>query len=189
MVAILLLIATSAAAQTVEEIQTGIAGAKFVSVYSDAERARAVQRALHLNSPPTLAAPVLLTPDAPYAPDGSYLSFWKPSFVVGTKSGGEAGINFWGKFQQGHMNIGLANIKPVVLDCRMLSAGPIAYKIYDGSTLVKQGEAALREGHLLLRVSAAQRTTSISVELWPTPSTQPVGIFGCELSVIEKDMP
>jgi hypothetical protein len=174
-------------AQTVVEVQTGIEAAKFVPAYSVEQRAAAMQIALHLSSPPILGAPVSLTPNAPYTPDGSHLSFWKPSFVIGTQSGGEAGINFWGKFQEGHMNVGFINTKPVLLDCRMLSAGLITYKVYEGGALGAQGEVPLRDGHFLLVIPAA--AAPASVELWPTPGTQPVGIFGCDLNVIKKGMP
>jgi hypothetical protein len=175
-------------AQAVVEIQTGIVNAKFVPIYSNAERANAFQRVARLPSLPVLGAPVSLTPNTPYAPDGSHLSFWQPSFVIGTPDGGEAGINFWGKFQEGHMNVAFTRGKPALLDCRMLSAGAITYKIYASGELNRHGEVPLRDGHLLLPVPAA-KDAKVSVELWPTPGTQPVGIFGCEISTIEKGMP
>jgi hypothetical protein len=182
-----LLAAMPAGAQTIVEIQTGIPNAKFVPVYSGEERVKALQSGMHLKSLPVLGEPVSLTPNAPYASDGSHLSFWKPSFVIGTPGGGEAGINFWGKFQEGHMNVSFTGGKSVLLDCRMLSAGSITYKIYEDGALGAQGEEPLRNGHFLLAV--VRKTTLASVELWPTPGTQPVGIFGCELSTIEKGMP
>ena len=186
--AIALLAAANARAQTVVEMQTGIPGAKFVPIYSMDARAAALQRAMHLAALPILGAPISLTPNAPYAPDGAHLSFWKPSYVIGTPDGGEAGINFWGKFQEGHMNVALADARPTLLDCRILSTGNITYKIYDGGTLDRQGEAPLRDGHFLLAVSSSTQE-QVSVELWPAVNRQPVGIFGCELSAIEKGLP
>lgn len=88
------------------------------------------------------------------------------------------------------MNVALAptSIKPIVLDCRMLSAGNIAYKVYAGNrgTLRAHGEAPLRDSHFLLTVSVSDIGRPISVELWPTPETQPIGIFGCEISTINQ---
>jgi hypothetical protein len=186
--ALVLSTASRICAQAPVEMQSSISGARFIAVYSVAQREKAVQDAMEFASPPVLGAPVSLTPDASYASDGSHLSFWKPSFVIGTKSGGEAGINFWGKYQEGHMNVAFApaTAKPVLLDCRMLSAGNITYKIYagNGSAPQMQGDVPLRDGHLLLIVSVLKAGEPLSVELWPTPATQPVGIFGCDLSAV-----
>ncbi|GEM_PF-2992595 len=168
------------------EMRHGMADARFVEIYSPAQRAEALQRALHLASPPELGVSVALTPNAPFARDGSHLSFWKPSFVIGTEAGGEAGINFWGLRQEGHMNVGVAPAGPVALDCRLLSAGRIAYKIYAGDALRTQADAALQDGHFLLMLSPSRPGEPISVELWPSPGTEPLGIFGCDVSAVEQ---
>ena len=187
--AILLSAGSSALARPLVEILLGIPAAAFVAVYSTGQREKAVQAAMGLATRPALGEPVSLTPNAPYAPDGSHLSFWKPSFVIGTVMGGEAGINFWGKYQDGHMNVALAATNSVLLDCRMLSAGNITYKIYagNGGTPREQGNRPLRDGHLLLMVTVAKSGEPLSVELWPTPATQPVGIFGCDISAINPE--
>ncbi len=186
-VAILLLV--PADAQTLVEMQHGLPNARFVPAYSVTQRERAAQAAMKLSSPPVLGASVSLTPDAPFAPDGSHLSFWKPSFVIGTAAGGEAGINFWGKFQAGHMNVAFAALNSVLLDCRILSARSITYKVYAGNSATprEQGVRPLHNGHLLLIVAAPKSADPFSVELWPTPATQPVGIFGCDIIVINPE--
>ena len=187
--AVAILLLAPADAQTLVEMQHGLPNARFVPAYSITQRERAAQRATELSSEPVLGAAVSLTPDAPFAPDGSHLSFWKPSFVIGTASGGEAGINFWGKFQDGHMNVALAASNSVLLDCRMLSAGSITYKVYAGNSATprEQGVRPLYDGHLLLMVAAPKLADPLSVELWPTPAAQPVGIFGCDISVINRE--
>jgi hypothetical protein len=184
--AALLPLAPRASGRALVEMQHGMTNARFVEIYSPAQRADALQRAFLLASPPMLGVSVALTPNAPFAPDGSHLSFWKPSFVVGTEAGGEAGINFWGLHQEGHMNVGLTLAGPVALDCRLLSVGKIAYKVYAGAALRAQAEAALHDGHFLLMLSPSQAGEAISVELWPSPATEPVGIFGCDVSALEQ---
>lgn len=182
---VLLLGASSSAAmsQTLVEIQTGIPAARFVHEYSMAERARTAKRILGLSSPLSLGPSISLTPDAAFAQNGSHLSFWNPSFVIATKSGGEAGINFWERYEQGHMNVGLpaqAN-QHVLLDCRIISDGDIAYKIYrDGATPNRAGRASLVNRHLLLDVAAG----ATSIEIWPARERQIVGILGCSLNTI-----
>jgi hypothetical protein len=187
--AILFSAGSSALAGPLVEIPLGIPGAAFVAVYSTGQREKAVQAAMGLATRPALGVPVSLTPNAPYATDGSHLSFWKPSFVIGTPAGGEAGINFWGKYQDGHMNVALAAANSVLLDCRMPSAGNITYKIYagNGGTPRRQGDRPLRDGHFLLMVTGLKRAEPQSVELWPKPRTQPVGIFGCDISAINPE--
>ena len=180
------LLPPAAHASDLVEMQHGMANARFVEVYPPAQRADALRRTLLLASPPVLGASVALTPNGPFAPDGSHLSFWKPSFVIGTEAGGEAGINFWGLHQEGHMNVGLTPAGPVALDCRLLSAGKIAYKIYAGDALRAQDEAALHDGHFLLMLSPSRPGEPISVELWPVPGTEPLGIFGCDVSAVEQ---
>ena len=159
-----------------------IATARPVSVYSVAERERAAQTA-----PPTLGPSVALTPNSPYGWDDAHLSFWKPSFVLGTSSGGEAGINFWGIHNEGHVNVGFrpAAATSYLLDCRLLSAGDITYKVYGGEreTLREHGQVTLIDNHLLLLVTASAPGELISVELWPTPVTETMGFLGCDLSV------
>jgi hypothetical protein len=189
MSAVALAIAFSArtlAAQITPQMRDGIPGAFFVSPYSVAERASAAQRILQSSAPPTLGDVVSLTPNSPYAQDGSHLSVWKPSFVLGTASGGEIGVSFWGIHTDGHVNVGFtqSSVKARLLDCRLLSTGPITFKIYQGITeaLQSSGQRTLERGHLLLLVPASDG--QVSVELWPTPTTVPMGFFGCELSTI-----
>ncbi|HEX5323779.1 MAG TPA: hypothetical protein VFW40_08335 [Capsulimonadaceae bacterium] len=109
--------------------------------------------------------------------------------MIGTPSGGEAGVNFWGIYNQGHVNVGFtpSSAKSVVLDCRLLSTGDITYKVYEGmaSEPVSQGAMALYDGHLLLIVPVARRGESISVELWPTTVESPMGFLGCEISTLK----
>ena len=174
-----------AAAQVSASMTKQIPGAKFVPAYTTVQRAHALQQAMKLPAPPILDAMTSLTPNVSYAPDGSHLSFWKPSYVIGTASGGEAGVNFWGIYNQGHVNVGYAQraAKPYVLDCRMISVGNIAYKVYSGESAQPSAESrmSLRDGHFLLTVLPAGAGEQVSVELWPATPTTPVGFFGCEL--------
>lgn len=178
----------AAAAPPLVEMRQGMKDARFVPAYSLAARATAAQRVLHLATLPVLQMSASLTPDAPYAADGSHLSFWKPSFVIGTDAGGEAGINYWGLFQQGHMNVGFRAAGPMLLDCRLQSAGPITYRIYagQGDKPMMQGQKPLHHGHFFLLVPKAKE--AVSVELWPSPETQPLGIFGCDLNKVTGRM-
>ena len=167
-------------------MRDGIATARPVPVYSAAERAEAARKAFGLTAVPTLGASTSLTPNSPYGRDGAHLSIWKPSFVLGTAGDGEAGFNFWGIYNEGHVNVGFTSgtAAGYLLDCRLLSAGEITWKIYDGAQegLREQGRAALIDNHLLLRVAASKPGDLISVELWPTPLTEPMGLLGCDLS-------
>jgi endo-1,4-beta-xylanase len=178
----------SAATGVSSQMRDGIPGAGPVAVYTAAERAAAAQEALGLAAPPTLGTPVSLTPDAPYARGGAHLSFWKPSFVMGTAGGGEAGVNFWGIHTEGHVNVGFASkgATEYLLDCRLLSAGKITYKIYSGAgeSLQKRGAVALNHNHFLLLVPTPTPDEPVSVELWPTPVTEPMGLLGCDLSAV-----
>ncbi|MEO8138123.1 MAG: hypothetical protein ABI742_00695 [Gemmatimonadota bacterium] len=171
-------------------MQGGISNAKPVPVYSQAERQVAAQQALGLAARPMLGAPVSLTPNAPYGRGGAHLSIWKPSFVLGTADGGEVGINFWGLHNEGHVNVGFTStpVKSTLLDCRLLSAGKITLKIYDGAkeSLQAQGEQSLRENHFLLLVPGSGPGNTVSVELWPTPVTETMGLLGCGLSEVEQ---
>jgi hypothetical protein len=182
------LVATTAQAQVTPQMRDGIAGARYVPAYSVAQRAAALQTALSLSRLPVLGASVSVTPDAPYAGDGTHLSFWKTSFVLGTPAGGEAGVNFWGIHSEGHINVGFksAGGRATAVDCRLLSDGPITYKIYAGAqgTPAGQGRSVPRDGHFLLIVGGPAGGGEISVEMWPTPRDRPLGFFGCELSVV-----
>ena len=181
---LLLLASTPALAQVSPTMRTGIPDAVYVDRYAPDARAAAAQTALHLAKAPHLGAPVSLTPDQPYA-DGVALNIWKPSFVLGTDAGGEIGINFWGLHTDGHINIAFAsaNVKPQVLDCRVLSPGPVSYKVYSAGAdkPVAEGKVPLFDHHLLMTVP----DKATLVELWPTPSTAVLGFFGCDLSAME----
>ena len=175
-------------AQISPQMHDGIAGVKPVPLYSTAERTAAIQELLKLAAPPELGAPVSLTPNAPYARGGAHLSFWKPSFVLGTASGGEAGFNFWSIYNQGHVNVGFTagSTKSYAIDCRVLSAGNISYKIYagDNGELREQGDAPLQGNHFLLAVPVSSAGEPISVEIWPAPVTATMGFLGCDLATI-----
>ena len=181
-----MLVTRSVAKQISQQMRDGIAGARPVPVYSAAERQSAAQKVLGLAAPPALGAPVSLTPNAPHAGD-AHLSIWKPSFVLGTASGGEVGVNFWGIHNEGHVNVGFTSAAATsyLLDCRLLSAGVITYKIYDGEheSFRKQGQIPLVDNHLILLVPVSTPGDVISVELWPTPVTEPLGFLGCDLSI------
>jgi endo-1,4-beta-xylanase len=175
-------------AQISPQMRAGIANAGPVAVYSVAERAKAAQQALGLTTLPTLSTPISLTPNSPYGRGGAHLSFWKPSFVLGTAGGGEAGVNFWGIHTEGHVNVGFLSTgaSSFLLDCRLLSGGHITYKVFtgEGESPREHGEAALRENHFILLVPAAPPEGLVSVELWPTPVTEPMGLLGCDLSAV-----
>lgn len=157
-----------------------IPAARFVAVYSATERAKALEQA-----PAAIDTLVSLTPNAPLAADGSHLSFWKPSYVIATATGGEAGINFWNIYSGGHVNVGYAvrPAKAYILDCRMISAKPIAYRVYRGNRgkPAAQGQIPLHDGHFLLTVPPNGAGEEASIELWPATATTPVGFLGCEL--------
>jgi hypothetical protein len=187
----MLLIARPATAQQISaQMRDGIPNASFVAPYSSSERAKAAQNILKSATPPTLTATISLTPNAPYENGGAHLSFWKPSFVLGTSSGGEAGVNFWGIHNQGHVNVGFtpAPMKSTLVDCRLLSARPITYKVYSGAGAAPSaaGEITLEHGHFLLAVPGSGSGGPVSVELWPTPDTTTMGFLGCELNTIEQ---
>jgi hypothetical protein len=135
-----------------------------------------------------LDVPESLTPNAPYSRSGAHLSFWKPSFVLGTRAGGEAGINFWGIHDQGHVNVGFTarQGEPYLLDCRLLATKPVAYKVYAGqdSAPRTEGEIPLKANHFLLALPATQGDELISVELWPEPMIATMGFLGCEIDTI-----
>ncbi len=186
--AALVSLASPAMAQVGAAMRTGIPDAAPVARYSPAERATAAQAVLHLSALPSLGAPVSLTPDQPYAADGSALNFWKPSFVLGTADGGEAAVNFWGVHDGGHINVAFtpADTKTRLIDCRFLSDGPITYKIYSGGSDKPSVEqpVTLTAHHLIITIQVAQANRPVLVEFWPTPTTQVVGFFGCDLTVM-----
>jgi endo-1,4-beta-xylanase len=171
------------------QMREGIPNAMYIPPYSPGERASAAQRILRSASPPALGQAVTLTPNDPYAIDGSRLSIWKPSFVLGTANGGEVGVNFWGIHNEGHVNIGFrpASGTSTLLDCRLLSAGRIGYRIYDGQgeSPSTSGERALDHGHFLLVVPAPGAGGPVSVELWPASIRATTGFLGCTLSPID----
>jgi len=166
------------------QMQDGISGSRPVPAYTPAERQGAAQRVLRLAAPPVLGDAVALTPNAPYGQGGAHLSVWKPSFVLGMPGGGEIGVNFWGIHNEGHVNVGLTSSGTAsLLDCRLLSHGDITWKIYIGAgeRLRDQGRTALADNHFLLMVPAGSPGDIVSVELWPTPVTEPLGFLGCDL--------
>jgi len=182
------MLSTSTAAGLTPQMRDGVSGARPVPRYTDAQRAAAAQRVLRLSVSPVLGGTVSLTPDAPFAWDGAHLSFWKPSFVVGTPGGGEGGVNFWGIHEGGHVNVGFPASAgtTTLLDCRLVTPGDVTYKIYDGTAerLRDSSQVTLADGHLLLLVDAARVGGPVSVELWPTPVTETLGFLGCEVSVV-----
>jgi len=186
--AALLFIVSAASAQLTPQMSAGIPGAKYVPAYSISEREAAARNALKLAWLFKLGKPITLAPDSPYARDGSHLSIWKPSFVLATPSGGEVGINFWGIYNQGHVNVGFT-AKPAqryLLDCRLIATGNVTYKIYAGSGALPwaAGEMSLSDGHLFVIVDQPQGGP-ISVEIWPTPTNVPSGFLGCEISAMK----
>jgi hypothetical protein len=169
-------------------MQAGFENARFIRAYSREERFIAAQKWLKTPARPLLGQTISLTPNAPYASNGTHLSFWKPSFVLGTPLGGEAGVNFWGIHVQGHVNIGFAHViaRTTLLDCRMLSVGPVTYKIYagTGSAPASEGKLSSANGHFLLVVPGSA-SGAASIELWPTSVDAAIGFFGCEISSIK----
>jgi hypothetical protein len=176
----------SLAAPSRAQLHSEFSDTNVVPAYSPAERATAFQQLLNLAIPPKLAAPVSVNPNAPFALDGTHLDFWKTSFVLGTPRGGEAGVNFWGAHNGGHINIGFqpGTGKSYALDCRLLSAGGINYKVFMGHDTdpSSQGEFLLLNNHFLLVVPGRETGTAVLVELWPTTESAPMGFLGCELS-------
>lgn len=170
------------------QMHDGFGATTSVPVYTVPEREHAARQTLGLATPLTLGEPVSVTPDAPWAWTGAHLSVWKPSFVLGTAGGGEVGINFWGIHNEGHVNVGFtaAAGSSYLLDCRVLTAGTVTYKIYDGAaeTFRAQGPAAFADHHVMVQVGAVRIDGPVSVELWPTPVTEPLGFLGCDLSVV-----
>jgi hypothetical protein len=102
LVGILLIARPGSAQQISVQMREGIPNASFVAPYSLGERAKAAQTILKIASPPTLAETISLTPNAPYGSGGAHLSFWKPSFVLGTVAGSPGHLNI---HNQGHINV------------------------------------------------------------------------------------
>ena len=149
------------------------------------EITKALLKLLPPDAVPTVGDPQVVSPNAPQAAGGAHLSFWKPSFLLGTAGDGEAGFNFWNLYNKGHVNVGFtpqAGV-PLLLECRMYSSGDVAYKIYSGDagTLTAQGNLKIKNGHALLLLPARSRTEPASVELWPHPAHALLGFIGCAL--------
>jgi acetyl esterase/lipase len=171
-----------------EPMRSGIPGAQVPALRSELEVASATQALLGLPAPPALMRLATLTPDAPFAAGGAHLSFWKPSFVLGTGDEGQAGVNFWNVYNHGHVNVGfVATGTATLMECRLVSRGNIRYRIYAGdpAALAGHGQLPLTSGHLLLAVPASVPPGEVSVELWPSPSRAQVGFFGCDLWRVE----
>jgi hypothetical protein len=168
------------------QLRSAFPNAPVVPPYSPVERATAFRQLLHAAVPAKLGSPVSVNPNSPFAPDGTHLDFWKTSFVLGTPSGGEAGVNFWGIHNGGHINIGFqaGTATSYALDCRLLSAGAINYKVFTerGADPNSNGEFLLINNHLLLVVPTPEIGAAVLVELWPTTDSAPMGFLGCELS-------
>jgi len=172
------------------QLRSAFPDAGPVPVYSPTERASAFQQLLKSSILPKLGAPVSVSPNAPFSSDGTRLDFWKTSFVLGTAGGGEAGVNFWGMQNGGHVNVGFkaGTAKSYALDCRMFSAGAINYKVFTGKRAEPSphGETALAGNHFLLIVPTLETGATVLVELWPTSDSAPMGFLGCELSTIAR---
>jgi len=168
------------------QLRSAFPNAPVVPPYSPAERAAAFQQLMHAAIPVKLGPPVSVNPNAPLAQEGTHLDFWKTSFVLGTPSGGEAGVNFWGMHNGGHINIGFqaGTATSYALDCRLLSTDAINYKVFTrrGADPNTNGEFLLVNNHLLLVVPTPETGAAVLVELWPTTDSAPMGFLGCELS-------
>jgi hypothetical protein len=184
-IAMLVLVAPALAAPLSEQLRAGFPGASPVPDYSAAQITQALQKLLSLTTPPTLGEAVSVTPNAPYAADGTHLSFWKPAFLLGTAGSGEAGFNFWDLYNEGHVGVGITRRADAaaLLDCRLYSSGNVAYKIYSGDqgAFTAQGELKVKAGHALLLLPALPRAEPVAVELWPNPAHALMGFFGCTL--------
>jgi hypothetical protein len=177
----LLPLALAAVAQLTPQMREGIAGSGYIAPYAGEQRVRLVRTLLHLPKPPELQT-ISLTPNAPFARNGAHLSFWKTAFVLGTPAGGEAGVNFWGIHDGGHINVGFTSGgAAAVLDCRVLGRAMHKLCVGAASEPRDQSETPLTDGHLLLALPAVARGTSVSVELWPVPAEATMGFLGCEI--------
>lgn len=176
-------VAAAAAPALSEPMRSAFPGAVPIAPFDARQIAKILQETLPDLSTPAVGMPQLVSPNAPQSADGMRLSFWKPAFLLGTSTGGEAGINFWNLYNEGHVNVGFRREAgvPLLLDCRMYSSGNVAYKVYSGEkgALTGHGELDIRNGHALLPLPAQGRAESVSVELWPNPSHALLGFFGC----------
>lgn len=168
-----------------EPMRAAFPHAAAIAAFDAAEIAKMLQKLLPPDAAPAVGDPQVVSPNAPQATGGAHLSFWKPAFLLGTPGGGEAGINFWNLYNEGHINVGFtpqADVS-VLLDCTVYSSGEIAYKIYagDAGVLTAHGELKTANGHALLLLPAGGRTEPKSVELWPNPAHALLGFFGCTL--------
>ncbi len=161
------------------------------AAYSEEQISQTLQQLSKRSSPLRLGTAVTLTPNQPAASDGAHLSFWKPSFVIGTAGSGEAGFNFWNIFIGGHVNVAFVSVPKTstLLDCRVESTGTVDFKIYAGDPgeLASQGRTKLSGGHVLLLAPHFSRAGPVSVELWPNPENAPMGFFGCTLWPITEE--
>ncbi len=184
---IALALAAAVAAPSVSAaMRSDIPDAHYVSRYTPTERMQAARQVLHLSDTYKPGPTVSLTPSQTYA-NGARLEIWRPAFVVGTADGGEAGINFWGLHNKGHINIGFQppSYDVRLLDCRILSSGPVHYKLYTSKdTPDTEGDAPLTDGHLFLLIPAIPQSQPTLVELWPQAETAVMGFFGCDLGTL-----
>ncbi len=176
---IVLAAAPTTAATLSSYMHDGIPGAAYIPRYSDAERQQV--------SGQKLSATITLTPDSPYAADGTHFEVWKPSFVVGTADGGEIGVNFWNIHNEGHIDISLppAESGDRLADCRVVTTGRIRYAIYiaKGDRPAIEEELTPYDGHVLIHIPTIADATDL-VELWPSPEDAPTGYLGCDISVV-----
>lgn len=182
---IAVLIAAALAAPSVSAAMRGdIPDAHYIARYTSAERTQAARQVLNLSPALKLGPTAPVTPNQPYT-SGLRLEIWRPSFVLGTADGGEAGVNFWGLNNKGHINIGFTppTYDVRLLDCRILSAAPVHYKLYSNKdTPDREDDAPLVDGHLMLLIPAASTSQPVLVEIWPQSETAVMGFFGCDLS-------
>jgi hypothetical protein len=182
---IALLIAAAVAAPSVSNaMRSDIPDAQYIPRYTIVQKTAAARQAINLSSAYKLRPAIFVTPNQPYA-SNIRLEIWHPSFVLGTADGGEAGVNFWGQHNKGHINIGLNSPSYDVrlLDCRILSPEPVHYKLYTNKdTPDTEGDVTLADGHLFLLLPAIAQNQPGLIELWPQSETAVMGFFGCDLS-------
>ena len=167
MIAALIAAAAVAAPSVSNAMRSDIPDAQYIGRYTTAERLQAARQVLHISATYKLGPAISLTPNQPYT-DNAHLDMWHPAFVLGTANGGEAGVNFWGQHDKGHINVGFRSPSYDVrlLDCRILSAEPIHYKLFTNKdTPDKEDDTPLANGHLLLLLPAIAEGQSALVEL------------------------
>ncbi len=166
-----------------QAMRSDLPDAAYVARYTPAQRLKAAQGALHMSARFKPGPAISLTPNQPYV-GGARLEIWRPAFVLGTAYGGEAGFNFWGLHNQGHINIGFTSTRHEVrlLDCRIVSPEPVHYKLYSTKdTPDTEGDISLADGHLFLLLPAVPVGQPALIELWPQSETAVMGVFGCDL--------